>query len=320
MNRKSVFMKIILPVIVIFLIINVVAFMHAYRFTHVANEGVRTKRPEVLSVWGKIQTLFTGVRVIKRPNETTPEDHGYSYRSRIIRDENFETPVWEIDADTTVRTVLLFHGYNGNKSSLLHEATWFLNNQSNVVLVDFPGCGDSPYNWTTIGYREADVVKLVYDYYRDQIKQPVILYGISLGASSITAAFHKHKINPDAIILEMPFGSLHQTVQQRFKLMGFPFTFPFSQLLVFWGSVQMGYNGFSFNPAEYANEITSPALLLGGENDFRAPHEMLERMYANLNGYKEIYIFKNAGHYSLYSERPDEYDCVAGGFLESEGL
>ncbi|MFC1570014.1 alpha/beta hydrolase [bacterium] len=315
MKNKIHFRRTILSLGVLFLIFNIMAYMHAYRFTHVIDQGVRTKNAEALSLWGKIRILFTGVTVIKRPNITTPEDIGYVFMSKTIHGEELNTPVWEIQHETPKRMVILFHGYNGNKSSLLFLTDWLVQQQSNVILVDFPGCGDSPYNWTSIGYRESEIVYDVYHHYQSQTDQPIILYGISLGASSIVAAFHQYSLNPDGLILEMPFGSLLQTVGQRFKLMGFPVTFPFAEMLVFWGSVQMKYNAFAFNPIKYAGDVSVPTLLFGGEVDFRVPATTLNKMYDQLQGPKKIHIFKGAGHYSLFVERPDEYRHIVLEFF-----
>jgi hypothetical protein len=48
-------------------------------------------------------------------------------------------------------------------------------------------------------------------------------------------------------------------------------SFPAAQLLVFWGGVQAGFNGFSHRPAEYAKSVSCPVLFLHGEDDTSAP-------------------------------------------------
>ena len=51
--------------------------------------------------------------------------------------------------------------------------------------------------------------------------------------------------------------------------MGLP-AFPCAQLLVFWGGMQCGFDGFAHNPVEYARHVACPTLLLQGEQDTRA--------------------------------------------------
>ncbi len=305
-----------------FLTLNGVSFMHAYRFTHFAVTGERTDKPERLSLLYKIQILFTGVSLPKTANWKTPEDYGLEYQNvTLVGPDDLKTPVWEIAAaKSSQNTIIMFHGYSSCKSAMLPLADFLALQKFDVVLVDLPGHGDSPYNWTTIAYRESDVVKTVFEHYKQHQKTKIILFGNSLGASSILTAVARHHIEPDGIILEMPYGSLLETVKARFKLMGFPFSFPFAELLVFWGSVQNGYNAFRLNPVELAKQVTSPALIVGGEQDQRVPPRILRDIYANVQGKKELIIFPNIGHQDIFREAKEEYQERLLTFLDREEI
>jgi alpha-beta hydrolase superfamily lysophospholipase len=63
--------------------------------------------------------------------------------------------------------------------------------------------------------------------------------------------------------------------------MGLP-TFPAAQLLVFWGGVQQGFNGFRHNPAEYARSVKCPVLMMHGEHDSRVTVEQARNIFDNL--------------------------------------
>ena len=292
-----------------FLLLNIVSYLHAYKFTHFVEAVTRTKSPEALSRYEKFLTLFTGVSLPKPINTHTPNDYHYSYTIvKILSAQHLETVVWEINASDAQRLLILFHGYSSNKGELLPIANFFLQQQTNVVLVDFPGHGDSPYHWTTLGDREADVVNAVYTYYQQRSPHKPILWGTSLGASAILVAIHRYQIAPKGVILEMPYGSLYHTTKQRFRLMGFPVTFPFAELLVFWGSIQCGYNAFTFNPLEYAQDVTVPIMLLGGEDDQRVPSATLHELYKRIGSHKKtFYVFHNIGHQSLFHANPEKY-------------
>jgi hypothetical protein len=54
--------------------------------------------------------------------------------------------------------------------------------------------------------------------------------------------------------------------------MGLPGS-PFAELLLFWGSLQHGFNFFSHNPSDYVLSVHCPALVLHGEKDERATLE-----------------------------------------------
>ena len=316
-RRHKMWPQILFIVVLVgFVGLNGVSFMHAYRFTHVVDTGEKTTRPEDLSFIDKVMVLLTGVKVPKTANTRTPESDGHVYSAVIVvGDDSLETPVWEISVQHPRRTVILFHGFSSKKSDLLSLSTMLLRHQTNIVLVDFPGHGDSSYVWTTLGYREADVVKAVFTQYSEISETPVFLYGTSLGAAAIITAIHRHHIQPDGVILEMPYSSLYETVKQRFTLMGFPVTFPFAELLVFWGGLQHGFNAFALNPGACAQAISCPALLLGGQLDERVPAESLERMAATMNGQTTFHIFPDAGHEPLFHASPAEYEQILTTFF-----
>ncbi|MDH3974835.1 MAG: alpha/beta hydrolase [Deltaproteobacteria bacterium] len=313
-NRKRL---IAVTIFVAILMLNIVSYLHAYKFTHFVTGGPKTEKPESLSFIKKISVLITGVNVPKKLNTKTPAHYGYEFKSLTIEgSDGLKTPVWEISPHKSTYTVILFHGYSSKKEDLLPLGLYFVDKSADVILVDFPGHGDSPYDWSTLGYREAQVVTSVFRHYQAQGKKNIILHGLSLGASSIITAIHTDKIQPKALILEMPFGSLYQTVQSRFELMGFPVTFPFAELLVFWGGVQNGYNAFDLNPVDFAGDINVPTLLLGGAGDQRASKSVLQDIYTNLQGHKELHLFEGLGHVNLFVRGKNKYEEIVDNFMK----
>lgn len=82
-----------------------------------------------------------------------------------------------------------------------------------------------------------------------------------MGAAAILRAVAVHGLRPDGLIVEAPFDRLVSTIGNRFTAMGLPAT-PFNHLLVMWGSLEIGANGFNHNPAEYAAQVHCPTLVL----------------------------------------------------------
>jgi uncharacterized protein len=297
-------------------LLNGISFMHAYRFTHPVQDGRWTERPGRLEPVERAKILLTGVTVPKIPNRLSPAAIGREFTSITIHGvDGVATPVWEVVTAGATCTVLMFHGYGSHKDALLPLADFLLGEHCDVVLADFPGHGDSPENWTTVGYREAGIVRDVYDHYRARSVHPLLLYGQSLGASAILGAVSRDGVSPDGLILEMPYGSLLDTARRRFELMGIPISFPFAELLVLWGGLQFGSNGFELNPVQYAKDATMPVLLLGGRNDYQVSPRVLNDIARNVVGGTETHIFENSGHEALLTAHPDEYQQVAREFL-----
>lgn len=136
-----------------------------------------------------------------------------------------------------------------------------------------------------------------------------------MGSAAILRAVSQYPIQADGLILENPFDRRLTTVGHRFESMGLP-AFPGASLLVFWGSLQMGFNGFSHNPVEYAQTINIPTMLLTGEADPRVKVAEVQAIAHALVGPSFMQVFPGAGHVGLLHADANMWNGVVGGFLE----
>jgi alpha-beta hydrolase superfamily lysophospholipase len=300
----------------LFLLLNLVAYLHAHAMTHFVRDGSRTKPPESLSFWQKVKVLATGVTIPRPCNETTPARLGLPFTTHSFpAGDGIELEAWHIAHPRPRGLVVMFHGYAACKASLLGEAKAFYKLGYAIFLVDFRGSGGSSGSVTTIGVSEAEDVARTLEWVRAKwAGRPVILYGQSMGSAAILRAIAEHGARPDAVVLECPFDKLLSTVKNRFSAMGLP-SFPFAQLLVFWGGVQHGFNGFNHNPVEYAEHVRCPVLLLQGGEDPRVTTEQAEAIFANLRGEKEFQLFPGVGHESYGAARPELWNLTVARFL-----
>jgi len=303
--------KILIAILILFLILNLVAYFQAYKFTHFDNSPNKTDASN-LSIFQKISALLFGVSNPRPENLMTPSQPFET----IILNSNKKIECWLIKNDSSKGTVVLFHGYGGNKSSLRDKANIFLSLGYNTLLVDFMGSGGSEGNQTTIGFYEAEEVKTCVDYLTNKGEKNIILFGTSMGAVAIMKAEHDCKLNAQSIIIECPFGRMLQTVEARFKLMGIP-SFPMANLLVFWGGFQNKFDAFAHNPIKYAKHIKCPTLLIYGKQDPKVSKKEIGKIYKKLKGKKELKIYKNAGHDNYLEEYRAEWAADIKSFLES---
>jgi fermentation-respiration switch protein FrsA (DUF1100 family) len=140
-----------------------------------------------------------------------------------------------------------------------------------------------------------------------------------MGSAAILRAVAKEGVQADALVLESPFNSLLDTVGNRFGAMGLP-AFPGAPLVVFWGSVQEGFNGFEHNPEQYASSVQAPTLILLGEQDPRVTVSQGRAVYNALKGPKELTIVPGAIHELLYDAAPSLWKASVGGFLARDRL
>ena len=296
------------------LTVNLVAFVHAYHFTHFSDTSIpRSEARADIPFTEKLSMLLLGVEN-PRPKNTQLPDRPYQTVS-LVGNERLEG--WWIEVPQAKGTVILFHGYAGNKSDMLPVAEAFLSSGYRALLVDFLGSGGSDGNVTTIGYREALDVKAAFDHARSQYPdEPVVLYGVSMGSVAIMRAIEQYTLIPTAIVLECPFGTMLETVRNRFALLNVP-AFPMAELLVLWGGVQHGYWAFSHNPVAYARSVKVPTLLLYGLQDPKVTLSETERIYEALPGKKQLVTFDKAGHELYATQSPERWQEVTQDFLAS---
>ncbi|UOQ74666.1 alpha/beta hydrolase [Hymenobacter cellulosilyticus] len=297
-----------------FLALNAVAFLHAWRFTHFTDEpGTHTDNPEQLSPLDKTWVLLTGIKNPKPRNLVVP---AFAFRTVTIPSPNGKLEGWYSPVDNARGTVALFHGYTSNKSKLLTEAGTFRQLGYSVLLVDFAGNGGSEGFQTTVGFRESADVKAVFTFLQEQgSTTPIVLYGASMGAVAILRAESELGVRPAANIVECPYGSMLQTAQNRFGSMHVP-AFPMANLLVFWGGVQNGFWAFDLDATQFAKKVTVPTLLMWGEADPRVTRTETDAIFAALQGPKQRHIFPGAGHEPYWRRYPQEWQLTISGFLQ----
>ena len=305
---------------------NVVAFFHAWRFTHFANEpGPHSPNPEQLGPGQKLGLLLTGIRNPKPQNGPKPI---FPVETVTIASPNGALEAWYArpDSGPARGTVALFHGYASSKSHLAHEAGYFRRLGYNVLLVDQAGNGNSAGFRTTVGHREADDVAAAFRWLENYTlpnnqeppnkNQKIILYGISMGAVAILRAEAELGIRPTANILECPYGSMRQTAYNRFASMHVP-GFPMADLLVFWGGVQNGFWAHGLNAERYASQVRTPTLLLWGTADPRVTRAETDIIFAHLAGPKARHDFPGVGHEPYWPRYSADWEQQVRGVVGS---
>lgn len=288
---KKTRLRIAITSLFLFICMNIVAYFHAYKFTHFADtSSEKTKNAKKMGFGEKLQTLVFGINNPKPQNKIQPTR---PYETVYLQSRQ-KIECWYIKVDSSKGTVIMFHGFSGSKSAMLDKAEIFNALGYNTFLVDFVGTGGSEGNETTIGFKEAEDVKISLDFIQKTEKN-AILFGSSMGAAAILRAAASYQIQPNAAILECPFGSMYKTTCARFSQMKVP-CFPMAGLLLFWGGAQNDFWAFSHNPEEYAKSVRFPTLLLYGAKDAEVSKAETETIFANLQGKKVLQIYEEAGH------------------------
>lgn len=312
---KRVLKALLRLVIVLFVLLNIVVAFHAYKFTHFYNNGeISVKNAAEKTAWDKTKEILFGINAQKKQNDVTTDS---TFKTVYLKTkDSLKLEAWYIPIDSAAGTVLLFHGHGGNKSGVIKEAESFNKMGYNTLLVDFRAHGNSEGNTCTIGFDESEDVKLAYDYISSKGEKNIVLWGISMGASTITKAVKDYQLNPKKVILEMPFGTIKDAVIGRVKMMGLP-PQPIATLLTFWGGTEHGFWAFGMKPQEFASEIKCPVLLQWGKNDPRVSRAEEETLFNNLpNANKKFVIYETAAHESLCKKENEKWKNEIAAFLK----
>lgn len=185
MKRRKGLRKIAFLLLIAFFLMNAVACFHAWKFTHFTTGAKRQTRDEThLSFSEKAQALLLGVSLPRPAKKRLPS---LPYETVMIQ-SNKKIECWLIPSDSAKGTVVVCHGYGGEKSSMLDKAEVFHSLGYRVLLPDFMGSGGSEGNVTTIGYKEAKEVADCMKYLQAKGEQRIILFGTSMGAAAVMKA------------------------------------------------------------------------------------------------------------------------------------
>jgi hypothetical protein len=300
--------------VVLFILLNIVVIFHAYKFTHFYNNGeIKIKAKQDKSGWDITKEMLFGINAQK--NKDGLPDSAVNALTLYTKD-SIALEAWQASVDSSKGTIIMFHGHGGTKAGNSAEAAAFRKMGYNTFQIDFRAHGNSGGNTCTIGYDEAEDVKLAYDYIKSKGEKNIVLWGISMGAATITKAVSDYNLQPQKIILEMPFGTIKDAVKGRLKLMGLP-PQPIATLLTFWGGTINGFWAFKMQPQEFAKKITCPVLLQWGANDPRVSRSEEDIIYKNLSAAnKKMVVYETAAHESLCKKENEKWEIEVQQFLE----
>lgn len=294
------------------ILLNALAALHAYKFTHYDPEGGERPAADDLTTQQKIRAALTGVSLPRPENNSTPSD---PFKDVVLEVAGGSVHCWWVPVEGAAQTVILFHGYGASKSSMVDRAGAFRRMGYHTLLVDFTGSGASSGLTTTIGHHEAEEVWAALDWVKYSYGDSVHLFGTSLGAAAILKAVNDGA-RPTSIIVECPFGSLLQAVKNRCEMMQVP-PFPVAHLLTFWGGVEHGFNAFAHNPQDYARSVQCPTLLMWGEADDRVIRAETNAVYAGLAGPKKLVTFPGVGHENYLRADRERWLSAVEAFLKN---
>nr|WP_180486507.1 alpha/beta hydrolase [Treponema socranskii] len=225
-----------------------------------------------------------------------------------------------VSAENAKGTVVCMHGYHGSPMSDFSLAVQFFHERGwNVLLPHERAHGESGGNYLTFGIKERFDCR---DWAAAVDKKnggalPIILYGVSMGASTVLMASSTGlSENVKCIIADCGYTSprdeIAHVLKASYRLPLFP-TLAISDMLAR-SIADFGLSEYSTLDALAENKI--PVLFVHGDADTFVPLYMSEKNYEACKAPKELLIIKGSPHAVNYALGRKEYERKIIEFMD----
>ncbi|NNC34024.1 MAG: alpha/beta fold hydrolase [Croceitalea sp.] len=216
---------------------------------------------------------------------TLPQDYEYSFSEPfeelfLETDDGARLNALHFKRDEPKGLILYFHGNAGDLSRWGAIATFFVQKEYDVLVMDYRTYGKSTGNLNEVSlYADA---ALFYQYAKQRYKEDdIIIYGRSLGAAIATQL--ASVTQPAKLLLETPFYNLYDVAKDRFGML------PIRQLLK-----------YEFKSNKYITKVTCPIRIFHGTEDRVVPYASGQELFKTIaQSDKRFYTIDNGAHNDL---------------------
>lgn len=213
--------------------------------------------------------------------------------------------------------VIIIHGYTNEAMEMTTPAHKFYDMGYNVLLIDQRAHGKSGGKYSSMGWIERkDIVEWVKYLVNENPKAQIILYGVSMGGSTVMMSVgEKLPTNVIGAIEDCGFLSIYHQFYVQLKYLKF-MPRPIIWLGHLFAKVMIKFNIYKADGLKQLQKGKIPMLFIHGENDRFVPISNFYEALENYNGYKEKLIVKNAKHMRASTENPTLYWQTIEDFIK----
>lgn len=196
-------------------------------------------------------------------------------------------------------TLVLLHGRRGRKEDNLPVAVRFCAAGFRCLLLDLPGHGDHPQAVASYGPNEAGLPLAALEEaatHGSFPARPAGLWGISMGGSVAVHAAAAAPERWDALVVVASFDALAPVIRRQCEQrLGGTLGAAFHGTMKRFFNMQIGRSLDGIQPAGLAWQITTPALIVHGDDDPLIPAQAARRLFDALNANDKEWINVGAG-------------------------
>lgn len=219
------------------------------------------------------------------------------------------------------KTVVILHGYMGNKDKMGQYAALFHQLGYNVLLPDARSHGASQGHFIGYGWPERNDVKKWSQYIikKQGSNSKIVIFGLSMGAATaMMTSGEKLPTQVKAIIEDCGYTSIEDELNyEANKLYKLPsmVEVPIVKLLSLSVKIKYGYFLSEGSCIKQLEKNHRPFLFIHGEKDKFVPMYMVYKNYRACRGPKELWVTKKAAHAESFPKHPKIYKNKIAQFL-----
>jgi uncharacterized protein len=237
---------------------------------------------------------------------------------RLTTEDGQTIGSWYAEGIPGSPVVVLVHGNQDNRSQCLPYARLFNELGCGTLLITMRAHGDSSGELNDFGYGSRnDVIAAVKFLQSHAAGRPILLFGISAGATAVSFAARELGNEVAGVVMEEPFLNIMTAVKRR------------SELMLPWGLSHLAYAGLyaaarvvlpHFQMISPVNAVAGipqdvPIWILAGGKDNKAMPEEAEAIYQKARSHADLVIFPEATHESLLEHDPARYRELARSWV-----
>lgn len=260
----------------------------------------------IVATW-LVSSYFAARYFVSRRNqpyvEKLPADNAFQFTEhRLISRDGETIGSWFAPGKTGSPMVVLVHGHLGDRSQCLPYAQLFQEMGCGTLLITMRAHGDSTGTLNDFGYgARLDVIAAVEFLQKHAPGRPILLLGISAGATAVSFAAAELGTQVAGVVMEEPFLDIQTAVKRRTDLyLPAGFSYLAHRGLVSMASLVIPHYA-AIAPVEAVSQIPAevPIWILAGGLDDRAYPEEAQAIYQRASTHAELTIFPLAHHESL---------------------
>lgn len=222
-------------------------------------------------------------------------------------------------AKTTNKTVVIAHGFGGNKEKMSAYGTMFHRMGYNVLIPDDRAAGQSQGKYIGYGWLDRK------DYLRwlkmvvakNGSNSQIVMFGVSMGGATTMMVSGEHDVPKQvkAYVEDCGYTTVEAEINYQAKAMYNLPSWPLVPVVSVISQLRAGYNYREASAVKAVAHNRRPMMFIHGAKDKFVPTKMVYTLYHAANEPKQLWVVKGAGHAASFGKNPRVYQARITKFL-----